>query len=234
MKHKNNLARLLEFDNSFIKSFTDYYFVGVDEVGRGSLAGPVIACAFTWRSKEIVSNLSNKKNSFIVKLNDSKQLNSFSREKIHRSLIRLGIFGLGYASVKEIEMLNILNASFLAMKRAFENLVLSLNADKNKANKGKMEPYLLIDGNKFNPYINCRQSSVIAGDAKSSLIASASIIAKVYRDNLMKKISALKKLSRYGWSTNVGYATAFHRMAIKKHGLTPFHRKLFVRKIVAF
>lgn len=231
MKHKNNLTRLLEFDNLFIKSFTDYYFIGVDEVGRGSLAGPVIACAFTWRSKEIVSNLSSKKNSFIVKLNDSKQLNSFSRGKIYCSLIKLGIFGLGYASVKEIEMLNILNASFLAMKRAFENLVLNLNADKNKA---KMEPYLLIDGNKFNPYINCRQSSVIAGDAKSSLIASASIIAKVYRDNLMKKISALKKLRRYGWNTNVGYATAFHRRAIKKHGLTPFHRKLFVRKILAY
>ncbi len=214
--------KLIEFDYLYAKSFKDYYFVGIDEVGRGSLAGPVIACAFKW--KKDLSLVMNKKNSsLLLNLNDSKQLTKTEREDLYWLLIKLGSYGLGYASVQEINKLNILNATFLAMKRAYENLLLSFS-------ETKLESYVLIDGNKFNPYINSRQSFIIGGDSKSSVIAGASIIAKVYRDMLMEKISKLDACRKYNWGKNAGYGTLSHRKAIKKHGITAFHRKLFVRK----
>lgn len=219
---KNTLTKLVEFDSLFVKSYAGHYFIGIDETGRGSLAGPVIACAFSWKG-EMPDGRKKYNGSFLLKLNDSKQLSSNDRKKLYTSLLKLGNFGIGYASVLEIEKLNILNATFLAMKRAFDALFL-------KVDLASLEPYLLIDGNKFNPYINCRQLPIIDGDAKSSLIASASIIAKVYRDCLMHRVSKLSKYKLFGWRTNVGYGTDFHRMAIRKYGITPLHRKLFVRK----
>ena len=216
--------KLLEFDYLYTKSFKDFYFVGVDEVGRGALAGPVIACAFSW--KHNISKIRKKYGgSIFLKLNDSKKLNKSDRKEMYFDLMKSGNFGLGYASVLEIEKLNILNATFLAMKRAFDSLI-------DIHGNNSLEPYLLIDGNKFNPYINCRQSFIIHGDAKSSLIAGASIIAKVYRDMLMNKISKIEEYKKFGWSNNVGYGTNFHCKAIKKFGITPLHRKLFVRKVV--
>lgn len=215
------LNDLLDFDHSYSKSFKNHYLVGIDEVGRGAFAGPVIACAFSWGetfNKVILDN-----NPELESLNDSKQITKEKREELFESLIKYGHYGLGYASVLEIEKLNILNATFLAMKRAFESLSL-------KMGKKKLEPYLLIDGNKFNPYINSRQSFVIGGDAKSSLIAGASIIAKVYRDGLMSRLSKVKKFKKYKWEKNAGYGTAVHRKVIKKSGPTALHRKLFVRK----
>lgn len=214
--------KLIEFDDLYKKTYADYYFVGIDEVGRGALVGPVIACAFAWKK-----NVNLKKNySRLLKLNDSKQLTKKERNNLYFCLTEFGEFGLGYASVLEIEKLNILNATFLAMKRAYDNLVFSIG-------KKNVKTYVLVDGNKFVPYINSRQISIVDGDAKSSLIASASIIAKVYRDMLMEKISKLKFYKKYGWSRNVGYGTDFHRRAIRKHGTTPLHRKLFVRKTLA-
>ena len=219
----SQLLTLLEFDNLLNKSFTGYYFVGIDEVGRGALAGPVIACAFLWKDNVDVRVYCNTP---LQNLNDSKQLDQTERKKIFNQLIKLGNFAIGYGTVIEIEKFNILNATFLAMKRAFDKLVLKIN------NNG-LKPYVLVDGNKFNPYINCRQLPVIHGDAKSSVIASASIIAKVYRDTLMHKISKSKKFNKFGWRTNVGYGTPYHRQAIKKNGVTPLHRKLFVRKVLS-
>lgn len=217
---KNNLFK---FDNYIKDKYIDYYLVGIDEVGRGALAGPVIACAFSWKNK--IKDLPYLFN----KLNDSKQLTKETREELYSKLVKYGIYAIGYASVLEIENMNILNATFLAMKRAFDKL----HAYYFSSNSTLLdnEPYLLIDGNKFNPYINHRQISIIDGDAKSSLIAAASVIAKVYRDGLMGKISTIKKLKNYGWTRNVGYGTAFHQQAIKRHGLTPFHRKMFVRNM---
>ena len=220
---KNTLSNLLKFDSSFTKSFSDHYFIGIDETGRGSLAGPVIACAFCWKNVNKVKVDKIQNDSLLLKLNDSKQVSKNDRKKIYRFLLKLGNFGIGYGSVLEIEKLNILNATFLAMKRAFENLILSLD-------EVDLNPYVLIDGNKFNPYINCRQLPIIGGDAKSSLIAGASIIAKVYRDELMHRVSRLKRYKSFGWRKNVGYGTPSHLWAIKKYGVTPLHRKLFVRK----
>jgi ribonuclease HII len=217
MKQNN----LFKFDNYVNNKLNSCYLIGIDEVGRGALAGPVIACAFSWdyhiKSKKSLPTL-------FKKLNDSKQLTRQIREELYVDLIKHGVYAVGYASVLEIEGMNILNATFLAMKRAFEKFQI-----KNVSSD--IEPYLLIDGNKFNPYINCRQLSIIDGDAKSSVIAAASVIAKVYRDRLMGKISSLDKFKKYGWNRNAGYGTAFHQKAIRKHGLTPLHRKLFVRNI---
>lgn len=219
---KDTFTKLIEFDSSVSKPFSNYLFVGIDEAGRGALAGPVIACAFSWKREIDYKNEPNNCPE-LFKLNDSKQLNKKERKKIYSVLVRVGNYGLGYGSVLEIEKLNILNATFLAMKRAFENLM-------NNLNSSSTNPYALIDGNKFNPYINSRQLPIVDGDEKSSLIASASIIAKVYRDSLMVNVSKTKLFKRYGWRTNVGYGTLFHRTSIKRHGTTPLHRKLFIRK----
>ena len=214
--------KLVEFDYSFTKMVANFYFIGIDEVGRGALAGPVVACAFSWK-KDISLIRKNYSGKILLKLNDSKQLSRQEREELYSSLVKLGNFALGYASVREIEKLNILGATFLAMKRAFDNLTLDLN-------KKQLESYVLLDGNKFNPYINSRQSFIVGGDGKSSLIAAASIIAKVYRDNLMRRISKLNRYKCFEWNSNVGYGTLAHRRAIRKYGITPLHRKLFVRK----
>ena len=223
MQYKSNFLRLFKFDDSLMKSHKDCLFIGIDEVGRGALAGPLITCAFMW--KPIVIKKPKNYSGVLSTLNDSKKLTIKEREKLFEELSKLGLFSIGYASIVEIEKLNILNATFLGMKRAFENLLL--------LSESKKDPYVLIDGNKFNPYINCRQVSIIGGDAKSSLIASASVVAKVYRDMLMSRLAKNKNYKHFGWHKNVGYGTAFHCNAICKHGLTPLHRKLFVRKIEA-
>ena len=218
------LKELTDFDNAILKLYSKYCLVGIDEVGRGAIAGPVIACAFSWKDRFILNNKMPRCLSF---LNDSKKLSKKQRKYICKSLIKYGEYGIGYASVLEIEKLNILNATFLAMKRAYENLLIKLKLKNSNV-------YILIDGNKFNPYINSRQLPIIGGDSRSSLIAGASVIAKVYRDLLMKKISKLKRFKKYKWSKNVGYGTRFHFSSIRKYGLTPFHRKLFVRKAYCF
>ncbi len=216
------INKLFDFDLAFKNSVKGFRLIGVDEVGRGALAGPVIACAYSW--KDNMSNDSLKKAKKFKKLNDSKQLSKKEREDLFSHLLDEGIFAVGYASVKEIEQINILNASFLAMKRAYEKLVDLLEEE--------IEPYLLIDGNKFNPYINCRQVSIVEGDAKSSVIAGASIIAKVYRDDLMTRLSKSKKFKKFDWDKNAGYGTLSHRKSIKSSGISPLHRKLFVRKVL--
>ena len=227
LMRQSNLLKLVEFDKYISKAYKNYNLIGIDEVGRGALAGPVIACAFSWKID--LKDIQPSKYKNLYKLNDSKQLNSKERNELGKYLKEFGNFSVGSASVKEIEKLNILNATFLAMKRAYEELI-SLMEEK----MGEKESYVLVDGNKFNPSINCLQMPIIGGDAKSSVIAGASIIAKVYRDELMGKISKSKKYKCFGWNKNVGYGTLFHRNAIKENGLTPLHRKLFVRKLEAW
>ena len=224
MVSKSNLLKLLEFDSYITNAYKNRNLIGIDEVGRGALAGPVIACAFSWKVDFKKTDKSKYKK--LYKLNDSKQLNTKERNELCKHLKEYGYYSLGYASVQEINKLNILNATYLAMKRAYEKLISSLEEIPG------FLPQVLIDGNKFNPYINCPQLPIIGGDAKSSVIAGASIIAKVYRDELMGKISKSKKYKSFGWNKNVGYGTAFHRNAIKENGVTPLHRKLFVRKVV--
>tara|TARA_Y100000992_G_scaffold277467_1_gene222371 strand:- start:338 stop:913 length:576 start_codon:yes stop_codon:yes gene_type:complete len=174
---------------------------GVDEVGRGSLVGPVYAAA-------VVFNKKIKKKEF----KDSKRINKNKRENLARYIMKNSIWSIGIASLQEIEKINILNASLLAMKRAIKKL--------------KVKPKLvLVDGNKSPKIQNYLIKNVIKGDQKIKEISAASIIAKVLRDKLMSKIS--QKYKKYKWDLNAGYGTKEHIRLIKKYGITKFHRKKF-------
>ena len=174
---------------------------GVDEVGRGSLIGRVYAAAV------ILNESINKK-----LLKDSKSLTKNKREELDRYIKENSIWSIGRASIKEIEKINILYASLLAMKRA----ILKLN---------KKPSLVLIDGNKLPDLKNYNLEYVIKGDQKIPSISAASIIAKVSRDRFITKLS--KQFKDYGWNTNSGYGTKEHLSAIKKFGITKHHRKTF-------
>ncbi len=174
---------------------------GVDEVGRGSLVGPVFAAAVIFKKNE------DKK-----KFKDSKQLSKEKRNSLEKYIKKNCICAIGSASLKEIEKLNILNASLLAMKRSIKKL--------------KIKPTMtLIDGNKVPDIIGYKLKCIIKGDQKIPEISAASIIAKVARDRLITKMS--KKFNRYAWDKNAGYGTKQHLSAIKKFGVTKHHRKTF-------
>ena len=174
---------------------------GVDEVGRGSLIGPIYAAAV------ILNNNIDKK-----KIKDSKKLSKTNREILEKYIKKNSFWAIGSASLIEIDKLNILNASLLAMKRAIKKL--------------KKKPTLvLVDGNKLPKIKNYKLKSIIKGDQKISEISAASIIAKVSRDRLVTNLS--KKFTKYSWSKNAGYGTRDHIIAIKKYGVTKFHRKTF-------
>ncbi len=174
---------------------------GVDEVGRGSLIGPVYAAAV------ILNSTIDKK-----LLKDSKSLNKLKRITLAKYIKKNSIWAIGKASVKEIERFNILNASLLAMERAIKKL--------------KKKPSLvLIDGNKLPKIKNYNLRSIIKGDKKIPSISAASIIAKVARDKMITALS--KKFEGYYWSKNYGYGTKRHLKAIKTLGITSHHRKTF-------
>ena len=174
---------------------------GVDEVGRGSLIGPVYAAAI------ILNNSIDKK-----LLKDSKTLTKDKREELEKYIKKNSIWAIGQASTKEIEKINILQASLLAMKRAILKL--------------KIKPSLvLIDGNKLPDLKNYKSKYEIKGDQKIPSISAASIVAKVSRDKFITKLS--KEFNNYGWDTNSGYGTKEHLDAIKKLDITKYHRKTF-------
>ncbi|MDR2813365.1 MAG: ribonuclease HII [Prevotellaceae bacterium] len=175
---------------------------GCDEAGRGCLAGPVFAAAVML-----------PRSFYHPLLNDSKQVKEEDRDTL-RSYIEqhATAWAVAQASNNEIDSVNILKASFLAMHRAIAQL--------------KQTPeLLLIDGNRFAPYPNIPHRCIIKGDAKYAGIAAASILAKTYRDAFMRELD--KQFPQYAWRENKGYPTAKHRAAIALHGSTPFHRKSF-------
>lgn len=175
---------------------------GCDEAGRGCLAGPVVAGAVILPKK-----YRHKK------LNDSKQLTEKQRIEVKKDILKDAIaWGIGVASPKEIDEINILNASYLAMHRAVDKL------------QTKPE-LLLIDGNRFKPHNDIPYECIIKGDGKFYSIAAASVLAKTYRDNLMRGLA--DEFPGYGWETNVGYPTKVHREGLKDLGNTPHHRVSF-------
>ncbi len=176
---------------------------GIDEVGRGPWAGPVVACAVI---------LPDTLPDFFARVTDSKKLSTAQRESLYPLLIEQCTYGLGQASVAEIDQLNILGATMLAMQRAYA----ALDTHVDKA---------YVDGNRA-PKLDCIVETVIGGDAKVPSIAAASIIAKVTRDRLMTQLDADYN-NGYGWATNAGYGTASHQHALATLGVTPHHRHSF-------
>ncbi len=175
---------------------------GCDEAGRGCLAGPVVAAAVI-----LPENFENEL------LNDSKKLSEKQRYLLRPIIEEQAIaFGVGIVSHSEIDEINILNASFLAMHRAVDQL-------------GQVPDHLLIDGNRFKQYPNIPHTCVVKGDGKFLPIAAASILAKTYRDDIMNDLH--HKYPVYSWDKNKGYPTVAHRQAIKEHGVSSHHRLSF-------
>ena len=180
----------------------DVIEAGCDEAGRGCLAGPVFAAAVIL-PPDFKSEL----------LNDSKQLSEKNRYALRPLIEQEAIaWGIGVVTAPEIDAVNILKASFLAMHRAIDQL--------------KVQPQaLLIDGNRFTPYKEIPFTCMVKGDGRFLSIAAASILAKTYRDDYMLQLA--EEYPSYGWQQNKGYPTRAHREAISKHGITPYHRKTF-------
>lgn len=175
---------------------------GCDEAGRGCLAGPVFGAA--------VILPSDYKNS---SLNDSKKLTEKVRYQLRQEIERDAIaWAVGVVDHKTIDKINILRASFLSMHRALEQL-------------NPQPKYIIIDGNRFQPYQNIPFTCIIKGDGKYLSIAAASILAKTYRDDFMQEIHHEYQI--YGWNENKGYPTEFHRKAVYQYGVSPYHRLTF-------
>ena len=175
---------------------------GCDEVGRGCLAGPVVAAAVI-----LPSDYTHKL------LTDSKLLSKKKRESIRKDILNDAIeYAISEIGNEEVDKINVLQASLLGMHQALDQLA-------------QQPELILVDGNKFIPYHNIPYHCIIKGDGKYLSIAAASILAKTYRDDLMEKLSISHP--EYGWERNVGYPTKQHRKAIEKYGITPYHRKSF-------
>ncbi len=184
-------------------SFTkDKIEAGCDEAGRGCLAGPVVAAAVILPRKYRHKHL-----------NDSKQLSKKKRDSLRSDIENDALhWAVGVVDNKEIDKINILNASYLAMQHAIDQL-------------SQRPELLLIDGNRYKPHNEIPFECIVKGDGKFLSIAAASILAKTYRDEYMEKIGS--EYPEYGWHTNAGYPTSVHREAIKLMGTTPYHRISF-------
>lgn len=183
-----------------IESEYNGIIVAIDEVGRGPWAGPVMAAAAILNPQNIPAGL-----------NDSKKLSAAKREALYQSIMDAAQVAIGVASVEEIEQLNILQATKLAMRRAYDGL-------------GVDATIALIDGNQP-PKLPCPTRCIVKGDSISLSIAAASIVAKVTRDRLMAELAL--QYPYYGWERNAGYGTKAHQDGLATHGLTPHHRKGF-------
>lgn len=187
---------------ALLSHYSDMIEAGCDEAGRGCLAGPVVAGAVIL-----------KKDCDYPELNDSKQLTEKKRMQLRELVMHEALtYGIGVVTAQEIDEINILNASFLAMHRALDQLTIA-------------PELLLIDGNRFNPYKKIKHVCVVGGDAKYQAIAAASILAKTTRDMMMVQYD--KQYPVYNWKKNKGYPTPEHKQAIADYGTTPLHRMTF-------
>jgi len=190
---------------------------GVDEVGRGPLAGPVTAVALVLDRRRCTAEL-------LDKIDDSKRLSATCRRTLALALKDMATIGLGWVEREDIDRLNILHATMLAMRRAVDSLSRRL---------GGAPAFVLVDGNRL-PALECRAQAVVKGDARSLSIAAASIVAKVARDARMAELAL--RHPGYGWERNAGYGTAEHLAALARLGPTPEHRRGFapVRSALEF
>lgn len=188
---------------SLKRTYTEGYIeAGCDEAGRGCLAGPVVAAAVIL-----------KLGADYLDLDDSKKLSELQRMRLREVIMKEALsYGIGIVSPQEIDEINILNASFLAMHRAIDQL-------------GVRPELLLVDGNRFNPYQGVKHHCVVGGDAEYQSIAAASILAKTTRDGLMLQYH--EQYPVYNWKKNKGYPTKEHKLAIAHYGICDLHRKSF-------
>ena len=212
-KYKRQEEKLREekcrMENMYIyeRKYADFEFIcGIDEVGRGPLAGPVVAGAVIL-----------PKDCDILYLNDSKKLSEKMRESLYDEIMDKAIAtGIGMVSPQRIDEINILQATYEAMRMAIDNL--------------KIKPDLLLNDAVTIPEVTIKQVPIIKGDAKSASIAAASIIAKVTRDRLMVQYEEV--LPGYGFASNKGYGSAAHIQALKELGVTPIHRESFIKNLI--
>ena len=204
---KSEWLRTKEMSRYEEKYSSDILICGIDEVGRGPLAGPVVAGAVILNREDM-----------ILYLNDSKKLSASKREELYEQIIRRSVaYGLGYASPEEIDSINILQATYRAMRQAIQNL--------------SQKPDILLNDAVTIPGVDISQVPIIKGDAKSVSIAAASIIAKVTRDRMMEEYD--KIFPEYAFASNKGYGSAAHIEALKKYGPSPIHRKTFIGNFVS-
>ncbi len=194
----------LDYENKFGR-LEGKIICGVDEVGRGPLAGPVVAAAAIIPTEGLPPEIKNQ-------INDSKKLSAKKREALYPHLIEHCIYSVAEATVGEIDQINILHASLLAMNRAVHQLDLTPH-------------HALIDGNKLPKNLPCQATTVVKGDSISLSIAAASIIAKVTRDRIMTALASVH--NGFGWERNAGYGTAAHMKALEILGPTQWHRASF-------
>lgn len=205
-EYEKEIARTKEMKRYEEKYSSFTYICGIDEVGRGPLAGPVVAGAVIL-----------PKDCDILYLNDSKQLSEKKREELYDIIMEKAIsVGLGYVSPERIDEINILQATYEAMREAISKL--------------SPQPDLLLNDAVTIPKIAIRQVPIIKGDAKSISIAAASIVAKVTRDRLMVDYDSV--FPEYGFASNKGYGAAVHLDALRKYGPTPIHRKSFIKNLI--
>lgn len=203
---KAELARVEQMKR-YEKEYSKYsYICGIDEVGRGPLAGPVVAAAVIL-----------PKDCTILYINDSKKLSAKKREQLYDEIMEKAVaVGVGMASHERIDEINILQATYEAMREAISHL--------------EVEPDLLLNDAVTIPNVNIRQVPIIKGDAKSVSIAAASIIAKVTRDHMMEAFDDI--YPQYDFASNKGYGSQKHIDALKQYGMTPIHRKSFLKNII--
>jgi len=209
--------------------------VGIDEAGRGCLAGPVYAAAVVWRTRPPAT----PENDALVRLlRDSKTLSRGQRDRARAFIERhADAWGVGVATREEIDRINILRASLKAMHRAVDAALAKEAGSGSGSGSGSGDDYtnvtLLVDGDRFEPYTSLRDGSFVShtciteGDAKVVTIAAASILAKTHRDEYMRGEHAHGAYPVYAWDRNVGYGTAEHMRALKEHGPCPLHRTTF-------
>ena len=202
-KLENQKKELMEFDEKYNK-----IVVGVDEAGRGPLAGPVVAGAVI-----VIQHFPE-----LQEINDSKKLTEKKRERLFEAIEKNCIVGIGIASEKEIDEINILNATFLAMRRAISQVV-----------KKSAFDIVLVDGNHLIREYEEEQECIVKGDGKSLAIATASIVAKVTRDRILCEIA--KEFPEYEFEKHKGYGTKRHREILLEKGACKYHRKTFLKKI---
>lgn len=227
--------------NSLQKASTDSFdqqfgvpVCGIDEVGRGPLAGPVVSACIHIPAE-------NLKNPVWHEITDSKKISAIKREKLFEPIKELCTYGIAEATCQEIDQLNIHHATLLAMKRAYNNMIKNMPsfrglttesrdsklkdpAIKSRDNGISENMLALIDG-KFAPDISCNTQTVIKGDSLSLSIGAASILAKVTRDRLMAELH--EEYPYFGWNSNAGYGTKVHMEGLQSHGITPHHRLSF-------